>query len=144
MSNAEALLEERLRAIYSDITIEHIIHPRNFHSISNPDGYAECRSGCGENMKIWLGIKNDTVEKVGFWTDGCAATFACGSMCTDLLKRKRVAEAMAIAARDIAASLGDLPDGNFHCAELAAQTAQMALRDYLAIKQQQWKKLYRK
>ena len=144
MSNAEALLKERLSKVYSEKTIEHIIRPHNIHSVSEPDGYAECTSGCGENMKIWIGIKNDSVEKVGFWTDGCAATVACGSMCTDLLKHKLVTEAMAITARDIAASLGDLPDGNFHCAELAAQTAQKALKDYLAIKLQPWKKLYRR
>jgi nitrogen fixation NifU-like protein len=144
MSEAELQIRERLSKVYSEKTIEHIIRPHNIHSVADPDGYAECQSGCGENMKIWIVIKNDAVDTVGFWTDGCAATVACGSVCTDLLKHKRVTEAMAITARDIAASLGDLPDGNFHCAELAAQTAKLALKDYLAIRRQPWKKIYRK
>ena len=144
MNKAEALLRGKLRNIYSETTIEHIIHPHNIDGISNPDGHAECQSGCGENMKIWLAIRNHTVEDVGFWTDGCAATVACGSVCTDLIKGKSVRRGLAITARDIAEALVDLPDGNLHCAELAVQTAKMALKDCLAMQQQPWKKLYRR
>ena len=84
------------------------------------------------------------VEDTGYWTDGCAATVACGSMATDLVKGKQVTQAMAITARDIADALVDLPEGNFHCAELAAHTLMIALRDCISIQQQPWKRLYRK
>jgi nitrogen fixation NifU-like protein len=144
MDEIDTSLKERLRTVYSETTIEHIIRPHNAESIPHPDGYAAWDSGCGERMKIWLRIRNHIVDEAGFWTDGCAATVACGSMATDLAMGKAVPQALAVTAQDIADALVDLPSGNFHCAELAAQTLRIALMDCLSIQQQPWKKLYRK
>jgi nitrogen fixation protein NifU and related proteins len=144
MDEMDIALREKLRHLYSETTVSHIIHPHNADSIPNPDGFAACRSTCGESMKIWLRVINDIVDDAGFWTDGCAATIACGSMSTDLAKGITVMDALAITAGDIAAALVHLPEGNFHCAELAAQALRMALKDYLSIRQEPWKKLYRK
>ncbi len=138
------LLMQRLRGIYSDTTIEHIVHPRNAQAIPNPDGYAVTQSGCNEIMKVWLKVRNDVVVDSGFWTNGCAATIACGSMGTELVKGKSIREALGMTAKDIALALVDLPEGNFHCAELTSGTLRMALKDCLSIQQQPWKKLYRK
>jgi nitrogen fixation NifU-like protein len=140
----EAGLKERLRKIYSETTVDHIIHPRNADSLPNPDGFAACRSGCGESMKIWIRVRYGVVQETGFWTDGCAATVACGSMSTDMVRGKTVTQALALTARDIADALVDLPEGNFHCAELAAHALRIALKDTLSTQQQPWKKLYRK
>lgn len=144
MSESEIRLRERLRKIYSEMTVDHILHPQNIESIPNPDGFAANDSGCGEIMKIWLRIRDSIVENAGFWTNGCAATIACGSMSTVLATGKSVNQALAITARNIADALTDFPEGNFHCAELAADTLRVALKDYLSIQQQPWKRLYRK
>jgi nitrogen fixation protein NifU and related proteins len=144
MEEIEKSLRERLQAIYSDTTIEHILHPHNAESIPSPDGYASCGSGCGESMKIWLRTRDDAISDAGFWTDGCAATIACGSMATVLAVGKTVTQALAITAEDIADALVELPQGNRHCAELAANTLRAALKDLLSIQQQPWKRLYRK
>jgi nitrogen fixation protein NifU and related proteins len=137
-------LIDRLRGIYSEKTIEHIIQPHNTESIPNPDGFAACGSGCGENMKIWLKVRDNIIQEAAYWTDGCAATIACGSMCTVLVKGKSAVEALAITAQDIAGALIDLPEGNLHCAELAAGALRLAIKDLLSVQQQPWKKLYRK
>jgi nitrogen fixation NifU-like protein len=144
MDENETGLLEKLRSIYSDITIEHVLHPRNAEAIPNPDGFAACDSGCGEIMKIWLKVRNNIVENSGYWTNGCAATIACGSMATVLAEGKSLAQALAISAQDIANALEELPEGNFHCAELAAKTLRMAVKDCLSIQSEPWKKLYRK
>jgi nitrogen fixation NifU-like protein len=144
MSEMEIELKEKLRKIYSETAVDHIVHPHNNESIPNPDGFGACQSDCGESMKIWLRIRNNIVDDTGFWTDGCAATIASGSMATDLVKGKTVLEALAVSARHIAEALVDLPEGNFHCAELAANALRMALKEYLAVQREPWKKLYRK
>ena len=144
MDEMENHLRERLQGIYSATTIEHILYPHNAESIPKPDGFAACDSGCGESMKIWLRIRDDAISDAGFWTDGCAATIACGSMATDLALGKSVTQALAIAAEHIADALVDLPRGNLHCAELAAKTLRAALKDLLSVQQQPWKRLYRK
>ena len=142
MSETETLLE-KLREFYSETTIEHILQPRNVYRIPNPDGYAEMRSGCGETMKIWLRIDGDTVTDAGFWTDGCAATIACGSMTVTLAAGKSLTEMFRLDAQRIADALDQLPQGNLHCAELAADTLQAALRESLSMRRQPWVKLYR-
>jgi nitrogen fixation protein NifU and related proteins len=144
MNEMESALKEKLSKIYSETTIDHIVHPRNQESLPDADGFGACRSDCGESMKIWLRIRNDRVDDAGFWTNGCAATIACGSMATVLIKDKTVLEALALTSRQIADALVDLPEGNFHNSELAADALRMALKDYLSIRQEPWKKLYRK
>lgn len=143
MNEMETLLTQKLRGIYSETTIEHILNPHNADGLPNPDGFAAFDSGCGETMKIWLRTNDNLIEETGFWTDGCAATIACGSMSTDLAKGKSVTQALAITAQNIADALVDLPQGNFHCAELAANTLRAALKDLLSVQQQPWKRLYR-
>ena len=143
MSDLENL-KKRLRGIYSETTVDHILNPRNADTLSNPDGFAEVQSGHNESLKIWLRVRNDTVADSAFWTNGCAATIACGSMSTELAKGKTINEALAITPEDIARALVDLPDGNLHCAELAAGALRLALMDCLSTQQQPWKKLYRK
>ena len=140
----ESRLRARLQGIYSATTIEHILYPHNVESIPKPDGYAACGSGCGESMKIWLRIRDNAISDAGFWTDGCAATIACGSMATELALGKSVTQALAITAENIGDALVDLPSGNLHCAELAANTLRAALKDLLSVQQQPWKRLYRK
>jgi nitrogen fixation protein NifU and related proteins len=137
-------IRNKLRGIYSVTTIDHIIRPHNAELFPAADGFASYGSGCGESMKICLKIREDRIENAGFWTDGCAATIACGSMATDMAKGRSVTQALSITARDIADALVDLPGGNLHCAELAAETLRRALKDTLANQQQPWKKLYRK
>lgn len=137
-------LKNRLRGIYSETTIDHIVQPRNTRDIPNPDGFATFQSGCNEVMKISLKVRDNIVVDAGFWTNGCAATIACGSMGTELVKGKSIAQALAVSAEDIARALVDLPEGNFHCAELAAGTLRIALTDCLSTQQQPWKKLYRR
>jgi len=136
-------LRNRLQGIYSDTTIDHIVHPRNSHPIPNPDGFADLRSGDGEGLRIWLKLRDGIVVDSGFWTNGCAATIACASMSTELVKGKSVTGALAITAEDISRELVDLPEGNFHCAELASRALRTALMDCVSTQQQPWKKLYR-
>jgi nitrogen fixation NifU-like protein len=62
-------------------------------------------------------------------------------MATELAKGRSVAEAMSIGARQIADALVDLPEGNFHCADLAAQALRAALKNCLEISREPWKKL---
>ena len=132
-----------LREVYSETTTDHVLRPRNVGSLNNPDGYASLHSSCGENMQIWLKLRDNHIDEIGYWTDGCAATIAAGSMVTELVKRKTVNEALTISARELADALEDLPEGNFHCADLAVNTLKATLRDCLAMQREPWKKAYR-
>jgi nitrogen fixation protein NifU and related proteins len=140
---SEESLTERLRKVYSEAVVSHVLHPHNSEGLPHPDGFAECQSNCGESMKIWLKVRDSMVVDAGFWTNGCAATIACGSQAVVLARGKTVSEALSFTAQDIAGTL-ELPSGNFHNAELAVNTLRMALRDCLAGQRHPWKRLYRR
>ena len=137
--------QKQMWAGYSDTVIDHVQNPRNVGIISNADGHASTTTDeCRDTLEIWLRVKNDIIEEATFWTDGCAATVAALSMTTELAKGKRVIAAFKITPKNILDALGGLPEGNRHNAELAANTLKAAIKNYLTIKDQPWKKLYRK
>lgn len=120
---------------YRDISptvVEHAVRPRNNGALSNSNGHARITGPCGDTMEFWLLVHDGSVEKVGFITDGCGWSQACGSMATSLAKGKSIADAAVIGQQDILSALGGLPEEVEHCALLAANTLKAACDDYLA------------
>ena len=140
----ESQIIAEMRQIYTDTAIDHAMNARNLGSISNADGFASITGPCGDTMKIWLKAKEGKIVSSTFWTDGCGATTACGSMATELIKGKDIAQALAINQNDILQALGGLPEDNHHCALLTANTIKAAIQNYIAIRKEPWKKAYRK
>jgi nitrogen fixation NifU-like protein len=135
---------ETMRKIYSETVIDHAMNPRNAVKIPNPDGFGSTTSACGENMEIRIKAKDGKITDAAFWTNGCSTTVACGSMASELIKGEDVSQALAISQNDILEALDGLPEGNHHCALLAANAVKAAVIDYIAIRKEPWKKAYRK
>ena len=135
---------EQMETVYSETAIDHMKNPRNVGLIPNSDGQARITGPCGDTMEIWLRVQDGIVEQATFWTDGCGTTIAAGSMATELVKGKRATEAFRIAQQDVLDALGGLPDESVHCALLAANTLKEAVKDYLAYRNEPWKRAYRK
>src|SRR4030042_606190 len=135
---------ETMKKIYPEAVIDHAMNPRNTSNISSPDGFGSTTSACGETMEIRLKAKDGKITDASFWTNGCSATVACGSMASELIKGEDVSQALAMGQNDILEALGGLPEGNHHCAQLAANAVKAAVLDYIAIRKEPWKKAYRK
>jgi nitrogen fixation NifU-like protein len=132
------------RKIYSETTIDHAMNPRNVGDMDGEDGFAKVTGSCGDTMEIWLKVRNGTIVDATFMTDGCGPSIASGSMVTELSKGKNISEARKISQQDVLNALGGLPEESQHCALLAASTMKEAIRDYLAMQREPWKKAYRK
>ena len=130
--------------IYSETVINHFMNPRNLGDTENADGFAKVTGSCGDTMEIWLNVKNGMIASATFMTDGCGTSIASGSMVTELAKGKSVSEARKISQQEVLSALGGLPEESEHCALLAANTLNEAIRDYLAMEKEPWKKTYRK
>ena len=133
-----------MRQTYTETVIDHAMNPRNVGSIPGADGFATVTGPCGDTMEIRLKVKDNKVADAAFWTDGCGTSIACGSMATEMIKGRNVAEALAIDQSKILEALGGLPEDSLHCALLASNALQAAIRDYLAVKRDPWKKAYRR
>ena len=140
----QELAKAEMRKVYSETVVEHAMNPRNVGNTDNANGYASITGPCGDAMEIWLKIRNDTITEANFMTDGCGTTIAAGSMITELAKGKSISQAMKIGQQDILNALGGLPEESEHCALLAANTLKAAIKDYLAFKNEPWKRAYKR
>jgi len=133
-----------MRKVYSEITLDHAMNPRNLGSIENADGFAMVTGPCGDTMEIWLRVKNDRIIEATFMTDGCGTTIATGSMVTELVKGEAISHVLRINQQDVLKALDGLPEESQHCALLAVNTMRAAIGDYLTMKREPWKRAYRK
>ena len=141
---AELLMGDALKS-YSAKVIDHIMNPRNLGVMENADGYASGSLGnCGDTMEIWLKIDGSKISRASFMTDGCANSIACGSAITEIVTGKEIKEAMLIGQQSVVDALGGLPEEDRHCALHTSNTVKEAIRDYLNIMKEPWKKAYRK
>jgi len=137
-------LEKEVWTGYTEVVIDHAQNPRNVGSIQNADGFGTVTGSCGDTMEIWLRVREEVIKEATFWTDGCGTTIAAGSMVTELTKGKAIREAMKISQRDVLDALGGLPEESQHCALLAANTLKEAVKDYVAYRNEPWKRVYQK
>jgi nitrogen fixation NifU-like protein len=138
----ERLIKQEMRKIYSEAAIEHGMNPRNLGDMDDADGFGRVTGSCGDTMEIWLKVRDGTIAKANFLTDGCGTSIASGSMVTELAKGKNIAKALKISQEDVLKALGGLPEESQHCALLAADTLKAAIKDYLALRKEPWKKAY--
>lgn len=79
--------------IYSEIILDHFKNPHNFGKIENADGRAmDYNPACGDEVEIFLKVKDGKITDVKFTGRGCAISQASASMLTDEIKGKSVDE----------------------------------------------------
>ena len=116
---------------YSELVIEHFQNPRNVGVIEDADGMGKMGSPvCGDLMEIYIKVNNSHIEDIKYRTFGCGAAIASGSMASEMIKGKSLAEAEALTDGDEARALGGLPEKKMHCSNLAASTLHKAIEDY--------------
>ena len=118
-------------ALYSEVVMDHFMHPRNVGVIENADGIGEVGNAkCGDIMKIYLKIENDIIVDVKFETFGCGSAIASSSMATEMIKGKPIADALQLTNAAVAEALDGLPAHKMHCSVLAEEAIKSALKDY--------------
>ena len=123
-------IDRREEETYSKKVISEYRNPTNFGFIENPDAIGQVKGPCGDTMKISLRIEKGRVKNACFWTDGCGATIACGSMLTKMIKGESLEEAADIITDRLIDALEGLPKDHIHCSKLAVNTLQKALKNY--------------
>jgi nitrogen fixation NifU-like protein len=131
VKDIQTSIMEDARKIYSEKVIERWLNPRNLGKIRNPDGFAKIKGPCGDTMQISFKVKDHRISKIRFMTDGCATSIASGSMATELAKGKDVKETSKISQQMILDALDGLPEESVHCALLASNTLNEAIKNYL-------------
>jgi len=117
--------------LYTEKVMDHFENPRNVGEISDADGVGQVGNPtCGDIMKIYIKVDQNTISDVRFKTFGCGAAIATSSMVTELVKGKTLEEALQISNNSVAEALDGLPPKKMHCSNLAADALHAAIKDY--------------
>lgn len=107
------------------------MNPRNKGRLEDPDAVGKVGNPvCGDVMYIYIKVKDNRIEDIGWETMGCAAAIATSSMLSEIAKGKTLEEAYKISKKDIADSLEGLPPIKMHCSNLAAEGLHKAIDNY--------------
>ena len=118
--------------LYSEKVMDHFSNPRNVGELENPSGTGTVGNAkCGDIMKMDIQVENGVITDVKFKTFGCGAAIATSSMATEMVKGKRVAEALQLTNKAVAEALDGLPPVKMHCSMLAEQAIHAAVEDYI-------------
>ena len=117
---------------YNEEVIEHFTHPRNVGELpgAETDGYGLVGDpSCGDQMKLWIQVRQNRIEKIAFKSFGCPGAIATSSMLTELAQGKPVEEAKRITDDDVVEALGGIPERKKHCSLLGVMALQAAIQD---------------
>lgn len=117
---------------FSATVMDHFQSPRNQGRLEAPNlvGVAGV-PGRGPYLVLHLGLNEDRITDAGFQCHGCGATIASGSMLTELVLGRTVAEAQAFDAATVLDALDGLPADKRHCAGLAVNALRQALAEFV-------------
>ena len=118
-------------ALYSDKVMDHFHNPRNVGELADANGVGEVgNSKCGDIMRMYIKVKDNVIEDVSFKTFGCGAAIATSSMATELIKGKKVEDALELSNKAVVEALDGLPAHKIHCSVLAEEAVAAAVKDY--------------
>ncbi len=123
--------------VYTDTVKDHFLNPRNF--LMGDESKFKCDATglvgnpiCGDQMKMFIKVKDDKIEDIRWKTYGCASAIASTSALSEIAKGKTLDEALEISAEDIDNYLGKLPKHKFHCSVLGHDALKDAVKNYRA------------
>jgi len=113
---------------YSNTFKDHLAHPRNGGELADANVVAEQTNPvCGDRIRLSLRVNAGRVESARFLAYGCPPTLVCGSVLTELIQEKTIAELGSLTRRDLVNAVGGLPARKQHAAALALETLRAAL-----------------
>jgi len=112
--------------------LDHFLNPRNIGEIANADGYARIGDPtCGDFIKLWLRIKNETIVDFKYKVFGCWGAISTTSVVSELAIGKSITEATKITDDEVISVLDGIPENKQHCSLLGVQGLRAAIADYL-------------
>lgn len=116
--------------IYARNILDHYQRPRNYGVMRDADAvFGELNRSCGDEVKVYVKIKNGILDAVTFEARGCAISIAAISILSDELIGKSIDEVMSMDVADIAPYLGiEISQRRQRCAHLGLRAIQGALK----------------
>ena len=79
--------------LYQEVILDHAKSPRNFGVLEQYTCSAEGNNPmCGDQLTVYVDVKDDIVSDVSFRARGCAISVASASMMSSIIKGKTIEE----------------------------------------------------
>jgi len=118
---------------YNEVVIDHFMKPRNVGELSeaDTDGFGLVGDpACGDQMKLWIAVRDDRIDRIAFKSFGCPGAIATSSMLTALAQGETIEAARRISDDDVIEALGGIPEKKRHCSLLGVRALQAAIEDW--------------
>lgn len=116
---------------YSETLMDHFTAPRNSGSMPDPDAVGHAGTpGRGAFMILYLRFAQGIVAEARFQTVGCGVSIVSGSVLTELIQGRPIADCLALEATDLIAALEGVPPDKLHGPALAIGALRDALSRY--------------
>lgn len=120
--------------MFSEAVLDHFRNPRNAGELPGATAVVEVSNPvCGDVLKLFVRLESGRIGEARFLCRGCTTAIACASLLTEQLSNMTPAEARAITADSLSASLGGLPQATFHGAQLGADAVTALLQKILSV-----------
>lgn len=129
-NDSESIAELLSGSGYSDKAIKYFLEKTNMGSLPDADQVTELTGPCGDTMKIYLKIEDDSIKDAKMRVLGCAGAVASAMAAMELIKSKTIDSALAIKDRDIYNLLEEIPDQKQDCIRLTIKILQKAIEEY--------------
>lgn len=116
---------------FSETLMDHFQDPRHLGRMKNPDAIGVAGVlGVGRHLVLYLKVDRNRVTEAWFECQGCGVTIACGSVLTELLDGRSLAECERLTAADIVHALDGIPYDKQDRAEMPIFALREALQQY--------------
>ena len=123
-------MDERVEKTYGKDVADIWKNLKFFNTLVKGDGEGYIKGECGDSVEIFIKVKDNIIEDISYWTDGCVATIVCGCVVCKLAKGRSLDAAELISGEDVLKRLPSIPENHKHCAYLAVSALHEALGDY--------------
>ncbi|WP_456322574.1 iron-sulfur cluster assembly scaffold protein [Hydrogenimonas sp.] len=115
-----------------DITMDHMMRPRNYGKLENPDAQGIGKNPQnGEMVIIYLEIEEGKISDIAFQAKACMTTVIAGSIFTETIKGATIDESVEL-AQIMLDKLDKMPPEEAACSEMVAEAFLAALEHYKA------------
>jgi nitrogen fixation protein NifU and related proteins len=116
-------------AMYSAQVLEHFQNPRNAGELPDTDVTVQLENpACGDVLKLALKVGDGRIVAARFKAKGCVPAMACGSLLTEMLVGRSLAEARQLTREQLVDGIGGLPRESVHASHLAMDVLAAALK----------------
>ena len=83
-----------LQELYQQVIIDHGMHPRNVGELQPCSHHAQGFNPlCGDQLKLYLNVKNEEISEIKFMSNGCAISTASASLMSQFIQGKTITQA---------------------------------------------------